>query len=198
MDSKNNSTNSKISGNSPASTQPASQHTIKHPAPKKPEELPHDPVTGYEKLVPQYRLAIDLKLLHYPYRIISKKLIAAQFKASEGTVQQWFAEGGACHKTYTAMAEIRRKELEQSIEEQQQMIQQGTANALVIINRSLEKAVENETITDQDYNNARDMLDRGGVPKQTKTDNNNVNRFDSEGMVAMATAIKSVLEQPKK
>lgn len=199
MDNNNNSQNAQNPQNLQGLQQPASQpkaiaQSVQEP--KQEQSQPQDPQTGYEKLEEQYRKAIDLRLLHYPYAIISKKLIAASFKASEGTVRQWFATGGACHKVYEAMVAIRRLELDEQIKHQQDLIQQGTANALIVVNRVLQKAVENEEITEQEAIAARDMLDRGGVPKQSKVENNNNTRFDSEGMVAMAQAIKSVLEQP--
>lgn len=204
MDNNTNLQNTQNEQNSQQIQQPASQPTANtQNVQQTPQQViqqppvPQDPQTGYEKLDEQYRKAIDLRLLHYPYSIISKRLIAANFKAAEGTVRQWFATGGACHDVYEEMVKLRRADLDEQIKEQQNLIQQGTANALIIINRSLQKAVENEDITEQDAITARDMLDRGGIPKQSKVDNNN--RIDAEGVAEMATIIKGILnpEQPK-
>lgn len=196
MDNNNNSQNQQSSQNpqpiQPVASQPKPSAPTVPPTPQQPQ----DPQTGYEKLEEQYRKAIDLRLLHYPHSVISKKLIAANFKASEGTVRQWFSVGGACHKAYEEMVKIRRAELEESIKNQKDLIEQGTSNALIVINRSLQKAVENEDISEQDAIAARDMLDRGGVPKQSK--NTNANTYDTEGLAAMAAVIKGVLEAPKK
>lgn len=156
------------------------------------KDPPQDPETGYEKLDEQYRKAIDLKLLHYPNRVIAKKLIAANFKANEGTVSHWFSVGGTCYDAYQKLVAIRRKELDIQIENQKNLIEQGTANALIIVNKVLNKAVENDEISEQDAIAARDMLDRGGVPKLSKVDNNN--KVDAEGVATMAALIKSILD----
>jgi hypothetical protein len=195
MDSNNATQNQQIPQNEQVSQPVASQPKPPVQNTPPPPQQPEDPQTGYEKLEEQYRKAIDLRLLHFPYQVISKKLIAASFKATEGTVRSWFSIGGACHDTYEAMVKIRRVDLDEQIKQQQDLIQQGTANALIIVNKVLQKAVENEEITEQEAIAARDMLDRGGVPKLSKVDSNN--KIDAEGVAEMAAIIKGILE-PKK
>lgn len=179
----NNSAPSTPSGN----TTPVASHDNQQKPP-----IHEDLHTGYEQLKQQYRLAIDLRLQWYPYRVISKKLEKGGFKATEMTLEKWFSKGGFCHEVYNNMRALRARELEEEIKEQQNMLEQGKRNSLIILNRALDKAVENDEISTEDYNNARDMLDRTGVPKQTKTDING--KIESEGVKEMAGLIKAVLE----
>jgi hypothetical protein len=191
MEQQNNQNNQTNNTTPAKSTPPASNNN----QPPQKQETPQDPNTGYHNLKKQHRIAIDLRLLHYPYRVISKKLQTAGFKATESTVETWFVKGGTCHFAYEGIRTIRVKDLEEQIQHQQRLIQQGTANALLIVNKVLEKAVEKDEITEQEAIAARDMLDRGGVPKQNKTDGSI--KVESESMMAMAQAITGVLEGKK-
>lgn len=207
MENNNNTNNSNPTNipnvTTPPATQPVTQVPVVQQQPTQqtppaqkvpPAEKPpqKDPETGYEKLEERFRLAIDMRLQHYPHRTISKRLIAANFVASEGSVQHWFAKGGECYEVYEKMAEVRREELRKSIARRQELLDEGADKALIIMNKMLEKALDNEDITEQEYKAAQDILDRGGVPKQSKTDVSG--RIEGEGVEAMASLLKMVME----
>lgn len=203
MENNNNQTIPANPTNQPNQTATASQPIVNpqpvnptpQPVQQQPQQqnvTPSDPQTGYETLEPQYRRAIDLRLLHYPYKAISNKLIAEHYKATVATVETWFSKNGACHDVYQKMVEIDRAERKKNSEERAELLEEGTNNALIVLNRVLRKAVENDEITEQEAIAARDMLDRGGVPKMSKTDGSV--KVESEGLEQMATLITGILE----
>lgn len=201
MESNNNQqdqlNNKNLSSKTSVSTNTNQQTHNFTPLPKKlqTEENKSHPKT-YPELDEKYRLAIDMRLLGYRYYVIGKRLTKAGMPTQEQTVASWFMKDGMCYKVFEDMKAIRIEELKKSIDEAKNQISEGVVDAIAVLRQSLVNALENGDITPEAYSNAKDMLDRGGFPKQTKNDFSG--KIESDGLIAMASAIRSVLEPNNK
>ena len=120
----------------------------------------------FAKLHEIYQLAVELRATFTPYRMIQEE-IKAQFSKSfkEQTIRTWFLKDGACYEALEYITKQRTIEREKDFALMKDKLNETAISAVGVI----EKAIAGGKVTELQVAAAKDILDRTGFPKQTKT-----------------------------
>jgi len=154
----------------------------------------NEQISAYGCLQPIYQKAIDLRLNGHRHTSIANILSQTGHKVTEHTVRVWFSKGGKCCDIYNSIKQERMIELTEALKENDFQIKAAVVESLAIIRTVLDQALCSEEITPFHIKVAQDVLDRGGVPKQTRVDSNTyLDIGKRETLDNMASNIKRIL-----
>lgn len=144
----------------------------------------------FKGLSKHHKIAIELRLLGFPYADIARQMKAMSIITTEQTLRTWFSEGKTCHAAYNALKEKRIKELHESLAEVQDQIKQGAMKAIAYMRKLQDEGTEEEKLA-----MGKEMLDRGGFPRVNKAEVSG--KVESTSMDTIAESLKALAEGRK-
>ena len=149
----------------------------------------------FQALNENQKLALKCRLEGWDYHMIADELAKTGFNNTELTLRGWFTYDQPLGILYHTICNKRAIESQRSLDNARKILNGAATKAAKIIDKALEQGLRSGTVDPEQYITARDLLDRTGFPKQSKTDFSG--NIESNSMDQVANGIKAIAESLK-